>query len=53
MTPLQIGGYSRLAIKQKARDMADMLSTFAMGSRADGKDLKATLKDLAEHAERD
>lgn len=46
MTPLQIGAWCRLVIKEKRREQAEQLSLNSIASRADGKDIKARLKEL-------
>lgn len=51
MTPRQIAGWCRLAIKDKRREQAEQLSLNSIASRADGKDIKARLKELLDDGE--
>lgn len=42
-------GYFRLAMKAKRRERAELLSLHSIAARAEGKDIKAQLKELMDN----
>lgn len=46
MTPRQIAGYLRIAHRRNNIDLAQGLNLDAIAARADGKDIRQTVKDL-------
>lgn len=48
MTPRQIAGYLRYSQRRRRRELGDLLSVIATGTRGGKDDLKKAMKDLTE-----